>query len=313
MGSRFYVRPVFLPRFTVANSIPQFGGSDDSGSEFDGNDSSLPFPKPLARSAFLGPDFDPTTFLANLSDRYQTLEDLRNELRELSQSLSKELLDLVNDNYQDFLSLGSTLRGGEERAEEVRVSLLGFQRDLTSVRDNVKRRQESVATLINEKRKLMKHIQSGKSLLEISEQIEDLEASLMISTATDGSLEGTKGQAQDFSDESDGDDAAEGGISMSRLERHVNQYLILRLLLQRHPPTQPYISSQSDRITRIRSTLSLDLEGALKYFRSVQKGQQPDHARIDRLRELLVSVNQSSQCKLDNDDFMQGAQLGETK
>lgn len=65
--------------------------------------------------------------------------------------MSKELLDLVNDKYQDFLSLGNTLRGGEERIEEVRVGLLGFQRDLTSVRENVKRRREDVAALIDEK------------------------------------------------------------------------------------------------------------------------------------------------------------------
>jgi conserved oligomeric Golgi complex subunit 2 len=178
--------------------------------------------------------------------------------------------------------------------EEVRVGLLGIQRDLTSVRDSVERRQEDVSALIDGKRELMKHLHNGKSLLKISEQIEDLEASLMISPVTDGNLEGTKGQAQDFLDESD-EDAEEGGMSIHRLERHVEQYLILRLLLQRHPPTQPYISSQSDRIARIRSTLSLDLEGALKYFRSVQKDQQPDHARTDRLGELLVSVNQSSQ------------------
>lgn len=276
MGSRFY-----------------FGGSDDysdnSGSDFDGDNSSLPFPKPLSRSSFLEPDFDPTTFLANLSDRYQTLEDLRNELRELSQSLSKELLDLVNDNYQDFLSLGSILQGGEERIEEIRVGLLSFQRDLKSVRDNVKQRRGDVAALIDEKTRLASEAQDGKSLLEIGEQIEDLEVSLMIGTSTE-TPEGMEGQ--EFSDESDAD-VEDGGMSIHRLERHVEQYLILGLLIRRHKPSHPYIMAQSDRIFRIKSTISLDLEGALKHFQSLRRARPDDLSPIDRLTELARVLNET--------------------
>lgn len=276
MGSRFY-----------------FGASDDSGSEFDGNDSNLPFPKPLSRAAFLEPNFDPAAFLASLSDRYQTLEDLRNELRELSQSLSKELLDLVNNNYQDFLSLGSTLRGGEDRIEEVQVGLLGFQRDLTAVRENVEQRRETVATLIEEKRSLMKQVRNGKSLLEIEDRIEDLEASLMISATTNGSFEEVEVQSQDLVDSDD--DTEDGGIVIRPLERHVEQYLILQLFMRRHNPKQPYILSQFDRTAEIKSTLSLDLGGALKHFKSSQKDQPVHTLMIDRLAELLRLVDTEQQ------------------
>ncbi len=219
------------------------------------------------------------------------MEDLRNELRELSQSLSKELLDLVNDNYQEFLSLGTTLRGGEEKVEEIRVGLLGFQRDLTAIRGNVERRRENVAALIHAKKTSMKQIQIGKSLLEIAEQIEDLEANLMIAATTDGSPNGPNDQSQNVSDESD-EDADGGGASSYRLERHVEQFLILKLLLRRHNPTPPYIFGQTDRIARIKSTLSLDLEGALKELKSAQKNHQGDTSHIDRLKTLLVSVKE---------------------
>ena len=91
MGSRFYV-------FSVLTLACRWQFGDDSGSEFDDNDYGLPFPKPLDHSAVLERDLDPSCLFADLFDRHQTLEDLRNELRELSQTLSKELLDLVNDN-----------------------------------------------------------------------------------------------------------------------------------------------------------------------------------------------------------------------
>lgn len=219
------------------------------------------------------------------------MEDLRSELRELSQSLNKELLDLVNDNYQEFLSLGSTLRGGEEKVEEIRVGLLGFHRDLTAVRGNVEQRRENVAALIDAKKTSIKQIQIGKSLLEVAEQIEDLEADLMIAATTDGIPNGSNDQTQNVSDGSD-EDADERGVSLHRLERHAEQYLILKLLLQRHSPTQPYILSQTGRITRIKSTLSLDLEGALKELKSAQKDHWGEDSHIDRLKTLLVSVNE---------------------
>ena len=87
-----------------------------------------------------------------LTNRHQTLEDLRSELRDLSSSLNKELLDLVNENYTDFLSLGSTLKGGEEKVEEVRVGLLGFQRDVNGIKAAVTNRKEEVRGLVGERK-----------------------------------------------------------------------------------------------------------------------------------------------------------------
>ncbi len=97
-----------------------FSGDSASISSADDQDN-LPYPEALPRSDFLAPEFDAATYLSTLSGRHQTLEDLRSDLRERSQALSKELLDLVNTNYEQFLSLGSDLRGGEEKVEDVRV------------------------------------------------------------------------------------------------------------------------------------------------------------------------------------------------
>ena len=246
----------------------------------------------MARSTFLEPDFDPTVFLATLSDRYQTLDDLRNELRDLSQSLSKELLDLVNNKYQEFLSLGSTLRGGEEKVEGVRVGILSFQRDLISVRDDVEQRSITVAALVSERRDIMKNVETGKALLEISEKMVDLETSLMIWVAAETSLNGLDGQINESSDASD-EDAQDDRIVVGRLKRQTEQYLVLRQLLQRHSRTQPYIRSQAKRIARIESALTLDLEGALKQLEvSVQKDPLDIASSTRSVQGLLSSVTQ---------------------
>ena len=255
--------------------INQFGGSDDSGSDIDGTDSPLPFPKPLARSSFLTPDFDPATFLSSLSDRFQTLEDLQNELRALSQSLNKELLDLVNDNYQDFLSLGSTLSGGEERVEEVRVGLLGFQRELSVIRSKVDTRRENVAKLLAEKRKLKQEIRLGRALVEIAERIEGLEGQLMIGeTAKQRSRNGFLDSSpvaqtgyESFSEDSDDETSTADGetrLRVRKLERFVEQFKVAKVLISRHDAHQPFVIALQERLHQIQTTLRLDVESAQK-------------------------------------------------
>ncbi|KAJ4338723.1 hypothetical protein N0V95_007994, partial [Ascochyta clinopodiicola] len=99
---------------TGSSSDTDTAPSNDTDTDND-DLSTLPFARPLQRSDFLDPNFTPSAYLSTLSNRHQTLEDLRSELRTRSQLVSRELLDLVNANYADFLTLGNSLRGGEEK------------------------------------------------------------------------------------------------------------------------------------------------------------------------------------------------------
>ncbi|EAA58882.1 hypothetical protein AN8226.2 [Aspergillus nidulans FGSC A4] len=210
----------------------RFGDSDESASDDD--TSSLPFPEPLSRSSFLAPDFDPATYLSSLTNRHQSLEDLRQELRNLDQLLSRELLDLVNENYQDFLSLGSALEGGEEKVEQVRVGLLAFQRDVQSIRDKVEARQREVAGLLNEKKRLRANANIGCALLEFADRIEELEKRLMIGEQTpqekpaelsDTDSDFLESEDEDETEDEDRGDNAPPLVSLKRLERHLQKHL----------------------------------------------------------------------------------------
>ncbi|KAI2476566.1 COG2 multi-domain protein [Pyrenophora tritici-repentis] len=133
--------------------------SASSDEDDEDNLSTLPFATPLRRSDFLVPDFSPSEYLSTLRNRHQTLEDLRAELRSRSQLLSKELLDLVNSNYQDFLNLGNSLHGGEEKVEEVRVGLLGFRKEVDGLMEVVGSREEEVKELLDERRDVRRKIE----------------------------------------------------------------------------------------------------------------------------------------------------------
>ncbi|KAL8731994.1 MAG: hypothetical protein Q9181_004110 [Wetmoreana brouardii] len=247
-----------------------FSDSDAS----DSGEDNLPYPKPLPRAAFLTPDFDPATYLSSLRNRHQTLEDLRAELRGRSQDISKELLDLVNENYQDFLTLGSSLQGGDEKIEEIRLGLLGFKRDVEGLKDKVDERRKEVEALVAARKEIRRQMQVGRALLDFDQRLRELEQSLMVTSS--GTL--SEGQDHDFdhaiSDSGDeSDDGTEGSISALRLSRHVRQYLLTQRTMKRIGLHQPFVINQEARIERVKTTILLDLGNALKQTNDQDKDQ----------------------------------------
>ncbi|KAL4815311.1 oligomeric golgi complex component, COG2-domain-containing protein [Aspergillus spinulosporus] len=273
----------------------RFGDSDESASDDD--TSSLPFPEPLSRSSFLAPDFDPATYLSSLTNRHQSLEDLRQELRNLDQLLSRELLDLVNENYQDFLSLGSALEGGEEKVEQVRVGLLAFQRDVQSIRDKVEARQREVAELLNEKKRLRANANIGCALLEFADRIEELEKRLMIGEQTPqenpAELSGTESdflESDDDEDETEDEDRGDDApplVSLKRLERHLQKYVYLTRLSSRVGDEHPFLLAQQQRMSKIRSALLLDLRKALEQTKQAREKRDTKTLAVLRLYKLM--------------------------
>ncbi|KAL8752841.1 MAG: hypothetical protein Q9199_005465 [Rusavskia elegans] len=237
---------------------------DGSDSEDSGEDN-LPYPKPLARSAFLTPEFDPHNYLSTLRNRHQTLEDLRTDLRSRSQEISKELLDLVNENYEDFLSLGSNLRGGDEKIEEVRLGLLGFKRDVEGMKAIVDGRRKETEALINQRKEIRKQMQVGRALLDIDQRLCELEQSLMLTTNgshTNNAVAETDHEINDSGEESD--EGHESGMSISRLSRHVQQYLLAQRIMKRVGSDYPFVVRQEARMTKVKNTILLDMGNALK-------------------------------------------------
>lgn len=179
------------------------------------------------------------------------------------------MLDLVNDNYQDFLSLGSSLKGGDEKVEEVRLGLLGFKREVEGLKVKVDERKKEVEDLVAQRKEIRRQMQLGRSLLDVDYRLQELERSLMVaSTEASSELLGND-IGQDISDgEDDSDDGQGGNASTARLDRHVRQYLLARRAMDRIGPTHPSIIGQEGRITRIKNTILLDLGNALKQLKS---------------------------------------------
>ena len=202
------------------------------------------------------------------------------------------------------------MSGGEEKVEEVRVGLLGFQRELGLIRSKVESRRDDVAQLLENKRKLKQEIKLGRALLEIAERIEDLEGHLMIADASQKRLQNglpdgsTNDEAAFDSFIDDSDDASSVSNDrprVRRLERLIEQYLIIRVLIRRHDVGHPYhdvghpfMLALEQRLHQIQLTLQLDIEATMKQM----QGPEPERGDsiqenlstgLLRLRQLLIS------------------------
>lgn len=168
----------------------------------------------------------------------------------------------MNSNYQDFLGLGGSLQGGDEKVEEVRVGLLGFRKEVGAVREAVKEREDEVNHLLEEKKEMGRKVQIGRSLLEFHERLEELEERLMV-------ISTGKPSNQDDDDlsesEEESDEEGESAIvSISKNRRHVRQYLYVKEISTQIGLQHPFLVAQEHRLAKVRNTLLLDLGTALK-------------------------------------------------
>ncbi|KXJ93503.1 oligomeric golgi complex component, COG2-domain-containing protein [Microdochium bolleyi] len=286
---------------------------DDDDLDDDDDDQPLPFPAALARSDFLSPDFDPAAYLSSLvaAHRHQTLEDLRSDLRDRSAAISVELLELVNANYTAFLSLGSELRGGEERVEDVRVSLLGFRRAIEEIKGRVRERGREVTGLNGELLEVRRDIERGRLMVELDERVAEIEGRLALGSDPAKRSRGLGGVVdsddEDFDEdeesETDDDAAAAGGrlggqigkgSSPAKLSDLAHAYAVVDELADEIGRDTAFVRKMDERMIRCRNTILLDLNTALKEAKGKAKaerqkagsGRRSDTARLLKLMNI---------------------------
>ena len=165
--------------------------------------------------------------------------------------------------------MGSSLKGGEEKIEEVRVGLLGFKRDVEGLKGKVESRRLEAQGLIDERRKIRKDVQLGRSLLEVDQRLEELEERLMVNSNGAISPAQVDEERFDFSESDDESEEEEvpSAISTPKLRRRVHQYMNVVIMMERVGVEHPFISKQEDRVLKIRQTILLDLSSALSQSR----------------------------------------------
>ncbi|KAF7376188.1 Conserved oligomeric Golgi complex subunit 2 [Mycena sanguinolenta] len=222
----------------------------------------LPIYVPLAHdNPYLTSDvFDVEAFL--LSRSHTSLRDLRTELRDYLASLKEELVKLINDDYEAFISLSTDLRGEGARLErlkeplgDLKTQILESKRELHVIQDAIQEKLEKRAVLREEKALL--HL-----LLKLSESVTRLESLLLITSPEQDDemqqspLDDSRPMALNLTE----DDRTRGNRA-KHLGRVATEYT--QLLYHASKARQEncvFVDEIQWRIDRVRSTLSSDLD-----------------------------------------------------
>ena len=216
-------------------------------------------------------------------------------MRSRSQLLSRELLDLVNANYADFLTLGNSLRGGEEKVEGVRVGLLGFGKEVEGLQGLIVGREEEVERLVKERRNARRGIEVGRRLVEYDERLRECEEAVSVGTIQDEegfeSDSSEEGEEEEEDDEANGGDGSRYGTPIGRLRRNVVQYRLVKEVvkgLEEHP----FVAAQTPRLGKVRSTLLLDLSTALQ---QAKKAGSAGAGRVMQIMKIYADMEESGE------------------
>lgn len=86
----------------------------------------FPYPLSISRNEFVDdPNFDPDTFLYT-NHRFTSLDSLISDLKSLSKTLNQDLLDLVNEEYTNFIQLGQSIGGCLEKINYISLDVSKF-------------------------------------------------------------------------------------------------------------------------------------------------------------------------------------------
>ena len=119
----------------LVTTLPSPSSAPRSASDFfsDPYDSHPLWFKP---SLFLSPVFDSESYISELRT-FVPFDTLRSELRSHLASLNRELVDLINRDYADFVSLSTKLVDIDEAVVRMRAPLLGLREKIAAFRGSV--------------------------------------------------------------------------------------------------------------------------------------------------------------------------------
>lgn len=140
----------------------------------------LPFPATLSRATtevFLEKEFDPDKYLIK-HHQHQSLRELAQELEELLKDTEGDLVELVNSEYADFISLGQGLRGGDERVGELLDGVERTRQDAKGISNIFGSVVKQTDYLINRKREIFEHKAKCRRMLTYGAHLDTLEVML---------------------------------------------------------------------------------------------------------------------------------------
>lgn len=141
----------------------------------------FPYPTTITREDFQQQSFEPDSFLFE-HHRYTSIDVLIKDLTALLAELRGELLNIVNNDYTDFIKLGRSIDGGMDHINSMLLELKDFRKLCLSSESNLNVSKQTIERSLTARAELIAMKNNVKLCLLLSSQIETFEN--LLSTIT---------------------------------------------------------------------------------------------------------------------------------
>ncbi|CCA68650.1 related to ERG8-phosphomevalonate kinase [Serendipita indica DSM 11827] len=225
----------------------------------DNDDYKLPELEPLSHdhpllSATATPQFDVEKFL--LSRTHTSLTDLRVELRDYLAQLKEELVQLINDDYEAFISLSTDLRGEGARLERIHAPVESLRVEIQESSKVLHGIESAVQAKLAQRTKLREEKNLLRMLFNVSDSLTRLESLLLIPSPEEAQAD-TPTQRQMHLEDADSKEQVKRVKHLSRVAAGFVQ--LLYQADKARAEECAFITENQWRIDRIKDTLLRDL------------------------------------------------------
>ncbi|KZO95535.1 COG complex component [Calocera viscosa TUFC12733] len=200
---------------------------------------------------------------------HTSLPDLRTELREYLAQLKEELIELINRDYGDIVSLGTDLRGEGERLERLGKPILGMKLEVERARGELDEVKAVVRDKLAERTALRDEKVLLQLLLTLSESLVRLESLLAIASPPSEDPEmPTISERMELAPPA----TSRGAKHLARV---ASEYLQLLYHADKaRAENCAFVESNQWRIDQIKTTLSRDLDNLFTSLLTSSASQQ---------------------------------------
>ncbi|CCL98683.1 uncharacterized protein FIBRA_00685 [Fibroporia radiculosa] len=195
-----------------------------------------------------------------LSRSYTSLPDLRLELRDYLVALKEELVKLINDDYEAFISLSTDLRGEGARLERMKWPLGDLKVQVLEARGTLQSIQDAIQSKLRKRSALREEKTFLHLLLKISESITRLESLLLIASPSDEDKFSSGLKASSHIEDVTADERNRGNRAKHLARVAVEYTQLLYHVSRARDEGSAFVDESQWRIDRIHSTLSSDLD-----------------------------------------------------
>ncbi|KAK1230452.1 hypothetical protein PQX77_006462 [Marasmius sp. AFHP31] len=230
--------------------------------------------------------FDVEDFL--LSRSHTSLQDLKVELRDYLSNLKEELVQLINDDYEAFISLSTDLKGEGTRLSNLKAPLVGLKQEIQTSKSELYAIQDTIQEKLKKRAALREEKALLHLLLKISESMTRLESLLLISTNENPEMDDIPALNPEGQTE-------ERGNRAKHLSRVAAEYTQLLYHANKARGERcAFVDEIQWRIDRIQSTISSDLDhlfGTTLTSLTEGKGESEKTKLITDLTECLKTYD----------------------